>query len=170
MAPVILLASHCPEVDTRWTHEYGNVLLRLWSWKHRDIREDILSHRMTAGGVFQASAATSGAVAKSLACQKIARRPCEGLFSCLIRVSILPFVRPSWGHIVRSCHLRLYFVWSSVPSGIFRLAKTIRRKHEGNTKLPDCLRKATRLRDALVIPACSHRIIVRWHRDGTTWT
>lgn len=47
-----------------------------------------------------------------------------------IRVSILPFVRPPWGQLVKLCHLRLNFVWSSVPSSIFRLTKTIRRKQE----------------------------------------
>lgn len=119
---------------------------------------------MTAGGVFQAPAATSWVVAKSLACQKIARRPCEGSFSCWIRVSILPFVRPSWGHLIKSCHLLFYFVWSSVPSGIF----ASRRQYEGNKKLPDCLMKVTRIREALAMPSSNHRIIVRWHRDGTT--
>jgi hypothetical protein len=44
---------------------------------------------------------------------KIAEGPCEGSFSCWIRVSILPFVRPSWRHLVKSCHFRLYFAWSS---------------------------------------------------------
>ena len=33
--------------------------------------------------------------------------------------------------------------------------------HEGNKKLPDFLRKATRLRETLAMPSCSHRIIVR---------
>ena len=86
-----MLASHCPEIDTRWTHGKGNVQIRLWSENHRAIRESILSHRMTAGGVSQAPAATSWAVAKSLACQKIAEGPCEGTFSCVH----FAFVRPS---------------------------------------------------------------------------
>ena len=42
-----------------------------------------------------------------------------------------PFLRPSWWHLVWSCRLRLLFMWSSVPSGSFRLTKTIRRKQEG---------------------------------------
>ena len=37
-----------------------------------------------------------------------------------------------------------------------------RRQYEGNKKLPDCLRKATRLREALAMPSCSHRIIVQF--------
>ena len=79
----VMLASHCPEIDTRWTHGKGNVQIRLWSENHRAIRESILRHRMTAGGVSQAPATTSWAVAKSLACQKIAEGPCEGTFSCV---------------------------------------------------------------------------------------
>jgi hypothetical protein len=43
------------------------------------------------------------------------------------------------------------------------------RQYEGNKKLPDCLRKATRLCEALVILSCSHRIIVRWH-PTRKWT
>ena len=81
---------------------------------------------------FQAPAVTSWAMAKSLACQRIARRHCEGSLSVCIRVSMLPFVRPSWEHLVKSCHLRNDFVWSSVPSGINRLTKTIRRKQEAS--------------------------------------
>ena len=106
----IMQASHCPELDTRWTHDYENVQIRVWSYIHRAIREGIWSHRMTIGWVSQASATTSWAMAKSLACQKNARRPCEGSLSCWIRVSDLPFVRPSCGHRGKSCHLRLYLV------------------------------------------------------------
>jgi hypothetical protein len=51
---------------------------------------------MTAGGVSHAPAAASWAVTKSLACQNIAEGPYEGSFSCWIRVSILPCIRPSW--------------------------------------------------------------------------
>ena len=40
--------------------------------------------------------------------------------------------------------------------------------HEHNTKETRSYPKATRLREALVMPSCSHRIIVRWHRDETT--
>ena len=106
----LMQASHCPELDTRWTHDYENVQIRVWSYIHRAIREGIWSHRMTIGWVSQASATTSWAMAKSLACQKNARRPCEGSLSCWIRVSDLPFVRPSCGHRGKSCHLRLYLV------------------------------------------------------------
>ena len=126
-------ASHCPEVDIRWTHDEGNVQIRLWSSRHRAISGHSWGHLKPSydrRSIFQAPAATSWAVAKSLACQKIARRPYEGSFSCGIRVSMLPFARLSWGHLVKSCHLRLYFVWSSVPSGIYCLTKTIRRKQE----------------------------------------
>ena len=93
--PFNLLASHCPEFESRWTHEYENVHIRVWSWKHRAIREAIFTHRVTAGCILQASAATSWAKAKSLACKIIDRSPSEGSFSCWLRVSILPFVRPS---------------------------------------------------------------------------
>lgn len=46
-----------------------------------------------------------------------------------------------------------------------------RRQYVGKKKLPDRLRKATRLRETLVMPSCSHRIIIRWQGDWTTmWT
>jgi hypothetical protein len=50
----------------------------------------------------------------------------------LICMSILPFVRPSWSHLVKSCSLRLFFVWSAMQSGVFSLKKTIRSKHENS--------------------------------------
>ena len=40
--------------------------------------------------------------------------------------------------------------------------------HEDNTKETRSCPIAIRLREALAMPSCSHRIIVRWHRDGTT--
>ena len=163
----LMPASHCPEVHIRWIHEYGNVQIRAWSQSHRAIREGILCHLIPSYDhrlSFSGSAGTSWALPKSLACQRIARRPREGSCSCWIRVSILPFVRPSWGYLIQSCHLRVNFVWSSVASGMF----AYRRQYEGNTKLTDGLRKATRLREAIAITSCSHRIIVRWHWDGTT--
>jgi hypothetical protein len=91
---------------------------------------------------------------------KIAGRHCEGSFSCWIRMPILRLVRPPWNHLVKSCRLRLNFVWSSVQSP--------RRQYEGNTKIPDRLKNGTRLREAPAIPSCRHRILVRCHRDGTT--
>ena len=68
-----MLASHCPEFESIWTHEYENVQIPVLSWKHRAIREAIITHRVTAGCFFQTSAATSWEKAKSLACNKIDR-------------------------------------------------------------------------------------------------
>ena len=34
-----LLVSHCLEIDTKWKHDKGNVLIRLLSLKHRAIHE-----------------------------------------------------------------------------------------------------------------------------------
>ena len=51
-----------------------------------------------------------------------------------------------------------------MPSGIF----STRRQHEGNTRSADGLKKASRLREAVIMPSCSHRIIVRWNDDATT--
>ena len=159
---LFMQASHCPDVEPGWTHDGWNFQIRLWSCRHRGIREAILSHRMTIGGDFQASAATSGAVTKSLTCQRIPEASPDGSISCWVRVSILPFVRPSGVH--RECILsnRVNFVWSSVPFGIFRLPKATRRIHEAAR----WSKKATRRREALAMPSCSHRIIVGCHRDG----
>ena len=78
-----LLASHCPEFESRWTYEYENVQIRVWSWKHRVIREAFFTHRVTAGYIFQAWAATSWAKAKSFACKQIDRSRHEGSFFLL---------------------------------------------------------------------------------------
>ena len=66
--------------------------------------------------------------------------------------------------VMASCQI----VSSSCDHRCHRAFFASRRQYEGNKKLSDCLRKATRLREALAMPSCSHRIIVRWHRDGTT--
>ena len=63
-------ASDWPEFESRRAHKYENVQIRVLSWKHRAILEAILTHRVTVGCIFQASAATSWAKAKSLACKK----------------------------------------------------------------------------------------------------
>jgi hypothetical protein len=59
--------------------------------------------------------------------KKNARRHCEGSFSCWILMPILRFVRPSWSHLVKSCSLRLYFVWSSVQWPQEDITKETRR-------------------------------------------
>jgi len=105
---------------------------------------------MTFGLVCKASSATSWAVQKSLACQKNCRWYCEITIRVDIVCPICFIVRPSWGHLVRSCGLRLCFVWSSMVSDIFRHTKTLWRKREG------CR------------PSCHLRSLMRWHRDGTT--
>ena len=54
----LMLVSHSPDFDCRWTHKIGNLQIRLWSGTHRDIRVDILSHRVFIGVISQGSAAT----------------------------------------------------------------------------------------------------------------
>lgn len=146
----VMLASHCPEVEQRWTHDAGNVHLRRWSCKHRAIRVGIFSHRMTAGGIYQASAVTSCVMTKSLACPKTAEGLYEG--SC-IRVSILPFARSSWSHLVRSCRLRSYFVWSNAQSS-----------HEDNTRETRTFPIVLGSQHDFVKPSQYHRIPVLYHR------
>ena len=41
----VMLTSHCPEFESRWTHEYENVQIRVWSWKHRAICEANFTHK-----------------------------------------------------------------------------------------------------------------------------
>ena len=86
--------------------------------------------------------------------KKFPRRPHDGAFSRWIRESFFPFVRPSWWHLVGSCSLRLLFVWSSVSSGHFFAS---RRQYDGNKKVPDCPKKATRLRETFALPSWSLR-------------
>ena len=73
---------------------------------------------------------------------KIARRPCEGSISCWIRVSILPFVRPSWGNLVKSCHLWLPFMSKNCPKTLWKF----------NFVLSSCVHVA--VRKAIVRESC----------------
>jgi hypothetical protein len=57
-----VVPSRCHRTIIRWVHD---------GIARTSRSESILSHRLTAGGVSQAPAATSWAVAKSLACQKL---------------------------------------------------------------------------------------------------
>ena len=93
-------------MDTRtW-----NVQIRIWSWKHQAIREAIFTHRVTAGCIFQTSAATS--VGKILGMQKIYRS--------LLRKAI---VMVSWQIVTSSLLLRM------IIGGIGHFTT-----HEDNTK------------------------------------
>ena len=156
-----MLASHCPEFDKRWTHEFDFFQIRLRSYKHRHIREAIFNYRMAFFRCSWASAATSCVITKSLACQKNAGRLHECSPSWWFRVFIFPFAWPSWSLFLPSCFHRMYIVWSSVPSGVFHLTKTIRTNHDAS----DCLQKATRLRKLFVMPSYSHRTLVRLNYD-----
>ena len=152
-------ASHCPEFDSRWTHKYENVHIRVWLWKHRAIYEAIFTHRVIVGCIFQASAATSWAKAKSLACKKnwpkSSRRLIFVLTSCVHFALREAIVMASYQIVTSSLFLRM------IIGGIGHFST-----YEDNTKLPDCLTKASRLRDTLETSSCSHRIIIRWYRDG----
>ena len=158
-------ASHCPDFEKRRPYDKGNFQIRLWSWTHRAIREAVFDHRQPAGQVSLASAATSWEVAKSLACQRIAEGHYDGSFSCWNRVSIFPFVSPSWRHLLQSCNIRREFVWSSVPSGTLRLTKAIRRKQEAarmpqEGKMPTCSP-----RTASVLPSYFNKMASRCYHD-----
>ena len=90
-------ASHCPDFESEWTHEYENVHIRVLSWKHRAIREAIFTNRVTDGCIFQASAAIRERRQNLWHAKFFYQSPreFEGSFSCWLRVSILPFVMPS---------------------------------------------------------------------------
>ena len=203
-----MLASHIAEVDIRWKHEYRNFQFRLWSWKHRVICEDILSHRLIAGGLSQASAASSWCWRHTL--PKLTQ---DGNTNIEIfkfgsdRENIRSFVRaslaivwspvdflrlrqhlrelgqnlwhvkkfpedntmvgfrvefvspscPSWGHRDGILTDRAVFVFTSCDHRCYRAIFDSRKQYEGNKKVPDCLRKATRLREALALPSWSLR-------------
>lgn len=75
-------------------------------------------------------------------------------------MSIFPFVRPSWEHLVKSYQL-------CVISGDIQHFFTSRRHADRIKNLPDWLKKATRLWKALAMPFCSNRFTKRWYRDKT---
>ena len=132
---MIMQASHCPDVGSRRTHDEGNLQHREWSWRHRVIRDCILSHRVTAGWVFWGSAATSGVFTKSLACQKIAEGLPEGASSCRLRVSFSSTVWPSWDHRVDILWVRVAIVFTSCGHRRYRVCTP----HDGNTMATRCL-------------------------------
>jgi hypothetical protein len=57
---------------------------------------------------------------------------------------------------------------SQGPSAIFWHAKDFATAHEVAARAWETPPAVIRLREALAMPSCTHRIIVRWHRDGTT--
>ena len=155
----VMLASHCPDFSSRWTHDEGNLQHRDWSWRHRVIRECILSHRVTAGWVFKGSGATSGVFIKSLACQKIAEGLPEGASSCGLRVSFSSTVWPSWVHRVDILWIRVAIVFTSCGHRRHR-AFTL---HDGNTMDTRCLPMVLRWLHDFARPSHSHRVATMWH-------
>ena len=167
----LMLASHCPDFSSRWTHDEGNLQHREWSWRHRVIRDCILSHRVTAGWVFKGSGATSGVFIKSLACQKIAEGLPEGASSCGLRVSFSSTVWPSWVHRVDILRVRVAIVFTSCGHRRYRAFTP----HDGNTMDTRCLPMVLRWLHDFARPSHSHRVATVWHfvtlklyRDGIT--
>ena len=133
-------ASHLADFNMRWTHDYEKFQFRLGSWRHRAIRECIVTHRMSIGRLFKPSASPSRAAPKSLTCQKNTGRTHDGSISCWIRECIVAFAKPSWCHHMTSGLHRTSVVWSSAPSAKFCYTKAIRCRrdaarlyYEGNT-------------------------------------
>ena len=81
--------------------------------------------------------------------------------SCWFRVSIMPFVRPLWGHRVKKS---VIFVFTLCDNRYHWAVFATWRQYEGNKKLPDCLKKATRLCEALAMLSCCHHSIIRLHK------
>ena len=154
-----MLASHCPDFSSRWTHDGGNLQHREWSWRHRVIRDCILSHRVTAGWVFVGSGATSGVFIKSLACQKIAEGPPEGASSCGLRVSFSSTLWPSWVHRVDILWVHVAIVFTSCG----HLRHQAFTPHDGNTMDTRCLPMVLRWLHDFPKPSHSHRVATVWH-------
>lgn len=95
-------AWHSLEIETRWKCSNS-----VHSW-------NLLSQRKIANEVPRAPATSLWGVAKSLAWQNIAERPCKRSFPCWFCVSFLPFVtvRASL-HVTFVCGLDA-IVWRSV--------------------------------------------------------
>ena len=72
--------------------------------------------------------------------------------------------------VLHNAIVRAYYqiMSSSFSLRVIFPPRTLWRQYEGNKKMPDCLRKATWLHEALLMPSCRYRIIVRWHSDGIT--
>ena len=65
---------------------------------------------------------------------------------------------PSCGHRDGILSHRVVFVFSSCNHRCHRVLFASGNQYEGNKKLPDCRRKATRLREAFALPSWSPRI------------
>ena len=156
---MILLEEHdghgfCPYC---WRHtvpkltQDGNRMIEIFTFGSDPENIGAFMRASYAGGLSQAPTATSWA-AQNHWHVKNSRKASRMWFLYWICESILLFVRPSWRRLVWSCRLCLFFVWSSVTSGVFRLRNTIRRKQERAW----LFRKAIRLRETLALPWCSH--------------
>ena len=165
----VMQALHCPDFGSRWTHDERNLQHREWSWRHRVLRDCILSHRVTAGWVFWGSAATSGVFIKYLACQKIAEGLPECASSCGVRVSFSSTVWPSWDHRVDILWVRVAIVFTSCGHRQHRVFTP----YDGNKMDTRCLPMVLRWLHDFARPSQSHRLATVWHfvtlklyRDG----
>ena len=162
-----MLASHCPEVDTRWKHDDRTFHIRLLSWKRRAIRGGILSHRMVAGGLSQAPAVTSWAAQNLWHVKKFQ----EGLAKLRFRAEFVSPSCPPWGHREGILSDRVVFVFPSCDHRWHRASFASRIQYEGNKHVSDCL---GRQHDFLKPSHCrrdafnSKKFTARWHQDRIT--
>ena len=76
---LLVLASHSPESENRWTHKHENVQILAWLWKHRAIRKAIFTLVWLPFVFSRLRHQTSWAEAKSLACKKLLRMIIGGI-------------------------------------------------------------------------------------------
>ena len=156
-----MLASHCPEFESRWTHEYE-------MFKVGSDRENIGPFAKPSSPIVWPPVVFS-----RLRQQLRERRQnlwhAKKFTEVLAKANLLhSCVHFALREAIEILSNRDFFVITSYDHRWYQEFFISRRQYDGNKKLPDCLTKATRLRETLTISSCSHRIIVRWYRDGIT--
>ena len=143
----LMLASHCPDFSSRWTHDGGNVQHREWSWRHRVIRDCIVwscDHRLSFLGFGSNFGSVHKIFGMSKNCLRSSRRCIVVWTSCVLLGHRVAIVSPSCRHPEGSRSYRRYFVWSSATPGFY----STRWQYDGHAVLADGLAMATRLREA----------------------
>ena len=159
--------SHSPENEQRWPHDSATFYYRPWSYKHRAIREAIFWHRRTASLLSYTSAPTSW-VEKNLWQAKKVPKQVAKVHCCL--AFVWRSCR-SWDHLEDILSSRVMFLFSSCVHRRNRPSVILRTYHEHNKKLPDSVRKSTRLRESTWRPPLIHSVFcAAWMQPGQNRT
>ena len=117
-------------------------------------------------GSFKAFGSTIASDTKIFVMPKNVRRTHEGSISYRIRMYILTFAKPSWGHLSKLGLHRTPVVWSSAPSARVCYTKAIQWRHDVARLCNEGITTSYSLRYAIELASFLNKFRTRWHLDG----